>query len=642
MNKTPSENYEIVVVGGGHAGTEAALSAARMGAETLLLTMNIATVGQMSCNPAIGGLAKGQLVREIDALGGQMALLTDGAGIQFRMLNRSKGPAVWSPRAQCDRALYTQLARLTCEQQPGLRMRQGTGIDLAFEGNRVVGVITDSGQLVRAQAVVLTAGTFLNGIIHVGEVQQEGGRAGEFSARGITECLVGRGFISGRLKTGTPPRVDGTTIDYSRTKVQPGDDKPTPFSYRTRSLDLEQMPCFLTYTNPETHSALAKGFDRSPMFADRIKGVGPRYCPSVEDKIHRFAGRDRHQLFLEPEGRNTTEYYVNGFSTSLPEEVQLEAIRTVVGLEEVQLTRFGYAVEYDYFQPTQLKPTLETKLIENLFFAGQINGTTGYEEAGAQGLMAGINATLKVRRRVPFVLQRSEAYIGVLIDDLVTKGTIEPYRMFTSRAEHRLILRQDNADLRLMEHGLRYGLVSDDFREMVRTKRVRIQQSLQDLKKMKLEPEKAREVLAASGSSPLAEKNSLYNLLKRPEVKLEDFRQLGVLDIFTTWESPEWDSVREQVDIEIKYEGFMRRQRATAERLTRLEQKKIPASFDFSAIAAFSAEAQEKLIVVQPATVGQASRISGVSPADVAILLVHLARHGSGLVSRETSVGQKG
>lgn len=630
------DTYDVVVVGGGHAGTEAALAAARMGARTMLLTMNIFTIGQMSCNPAIGGLAKGQLVKEIDAMGGEMGMVTDDAGIQFRMLNRSKGPAVWSPRAQCDRGLYAQRVRQACEKQANLDLRQGMGIDLEINNNRVTGVRTESGRVIPAKCVILTAGTFLNGVIHVGEVQYSAGRAGEFSARGLTECLVELGFESGRLKTGTPPRVDGSTIDFAKTEIQPGDDEPTPFSYRHTRLELEQMPCFLTYTNLETHKALEKGFDRSPMFTDRIKGVGPRYCPSIEDKIHRFADRERHQIFLEPEGRNTTEYYVNGFSTSLPEEVQYEGIRTVPGLENVKVTRFGYAVEYDYFSPTQLYPTLETKRIEHLFFAGQINGTTGYEEAACQGFMAGVNAVLKLRAESPFVLDRSEAYVGVLIDDLVSKGTIEPYRMFTSRAEHRLLLRQDNADLRLMRYGHRFGLIPDEDFASLEQKQDRINQSLTELKRAKAAPDEINPILEKAGSSPISEKESLYQLLKRPELKLEHLHGFTRLDLLNSTE-PEWQAVGMHVDIEIKYEGFIRRQNDAAERLRKLDAKRIPREFDFHAIHALSTEAREKLSQIQPQTIGQATRISGVSPADVSILLVHLSRSTSATENAKNS-----
>jgi tRNA uridine 5-carboxymethylaminomethyl modification enzyme len=637
MNFSSDGDYDVVVVGGGHAGTEAALVAARMGARTMLLTMNIFTIGQMSCNPAIGGLAKGQLVKEIDAMGGEMGAVTDDTGIQFRMLNRSKGPAVWSPRAQCDRVLYAQRVRIACERQEKLDIRQGMGVGLVVRNGRVTGVRTETGTVICARAVILTAGTFLNGIIHVGEVQYKAGRAGEFSAQGMTECLVELGFESGRLKTGTPPRVDGKTIDFTKMEVQPGDDDPTPFSYRTDSLkDVEQLPCHLTYTNAETHKALEKGFDRSPMFTDRIKGVGPRYCPSIEDKINRFADRERHQIFLEPEGRNTTEYYVNGFSTSLPEEVQFEGIRTVGGLESVKVTRFGYAVEYDYFEPTQVKASMETKRVENLFFAGQINGTTGYEEAACQGFMAGINAVLKVRDEGFFVLNRSEAYVGVLIDDLVTKGTIEPYRMFTSRAEHRLLLRQDNSDLRLMDYGHRFGLIPVRTYETLLRKRQSIRDAMKQLHETKVAPADVNAILETEGSMPISEKDSLLNLLKRPEIRLDLFRGRFLVDVLEGGGDRFLDAVREQVEIEIKYEGFVKRQERQAQRVRELDRKSIPLEFDFSRIDALSAEAREKLQRIKPETLGQASRISGVSPADISVLLIHLSRSQKN-VSRETS-----
>ncbi len=638
------EIYDVLVIGAGHAGTEAALAAARMGARTMLMTMNIFTIGQMSCNPAIGGVAKGQLVRELDALGGEMGLAIDDAGIQFRMLNKSKGPAVWSPRAQADRVQYATRVRFACEQQTNLEIRQDMAIGIIVRDGQITGVRTMTGGVIETRTVVLTAGTFLNGVIHVGLTNYSAGRAGEFAAKGMTESLLELGFETGRLKTGTPPRLNGRTIDFSKTEIQPGDEPPPPFSFRHGELHVEQMPCHLTYTNEETHAMLRTGLDRSPMYTGRIQGVGPRYCPSIEDKIVRFAERTRHQIFLEPEGRQTTEYYVNGFSTSLPEEVQIKAIHTIPGLENVQVTRTGYAVEYDYFPPTQLQPWLETKRVANLFFAGQVNGTTGYEEAAVQGFMAGVNAVLKVRGEEPLVLSRSEAYIGVLIDDLVTKGTIEPYRMFTSRAEYRLLLRQDNADLRLMPHGHRLGLINDATHENLQRKQRGINETIAALRQIHVRPDEINDLLRAKGTPPIPQNESLQKILRRPEIALSDLRGFGRLELWERWGDKLWQSIAEQVEIEVKYEGFIARERESIERFERLEDKRLPLHIEYRNLKALSAEAREKLHKLRPASVGQAARISGVSPADVSALLVYLRRGFSSsnggeeaIVSRETN-----
>jgi tRNA uridine 5-carboxymethylaminomethyl modification enzyme len=622
------QKYDIIVVGGGHAGCEAAFAAAKMGSSVLLVTMNLQNIAQMSCNPAMGGVAKGQIVREIDALGGGSGVVTDKSAIQFKMLNLSKGPAMWSPRAQNDRMRFAEEWRLQLEGLSNVNFWQGMVSGLLVEANKVVGVETVIGMKIYSESVVLTNGTFLNGLIHLGDKNFKGGRSGEGASYGITEQLLELGFESGRMKTGTPPRVDGRSLDYSKMEEQAGDEKPSKFSYSNETKELEtQRSCYITYTNKVTHEILRTGFDRSPMFNGSIKGVGPRYCPSIEDKISRFAERDRHQIFVEPEGWNTIEVYVNGFSTSLPEEVQLEALKSIAGFEDVKMFMPGYAIEYDYFPPTQLRHSLETKIVENLFFAGQINGTTGYEEAAAQGLMAGVNAHLKLSGRDPFVLGRADAYIGVLIDDLITKGTDEPYRMFTSRAEFRILLRQDNADLRLTKMGYDIGLASQFQMKMVEDK-VRVTESVKlVLGKVSVAPEEINEFLSKKESSLIKQKVKAKSLLIRPHISLDELRDVSRFldDSLNEVDEANIDALV-QAEIQLKYEGYISREQKNALKLNRLEEVKIPPKTDYSSLSSLSSEAVEKLGEIQPVTIGQASRISGVSPSDVSILLVYLGR----------------
>ena len=619
------EVYDVIIVGGGHAGCEAAHAAATLGSKVLLVTQNLETLARMSCNPAMGGVAKGQIIREIDALGGLSGIITDASSIQFRMLNKSKGPAMWSPRAQCDRKVFEKEWRKGLEGNKNIDFWQDTVDNVTTEKGTVTGVITKMGVEISAKSVVLCNGTFLNGLIHLGKKNYKGGRSGEPSAEGITKQLIDLGFTSGRMKTGTPPRLDGRTIDYSVTEEQAGDENTVSFSYMTKEKIKDQHSCFITYTSPEVHAILKEGFENSPMFTGRIKGVGARYCPSIEDKIERFASKDRHQLFIEPEGRDTVEIYLNGFSTSLPEDVQLKALRKIKGLEKVKMFRAGYAIEYDYFPPTQLKHTLETKLVKNLFFCGQINGTTGYEEAAAQGLMAGINAHQNTHEKEEFILSRSDAYIGVLIDDLITKGTEEPYRMFTSRAEYRLLLRQDNADIRLTKKGYKLGLAKIDRLEQLEKKEIETAALIKFLSIQSIDPKGINPVLEKLGSAVLKQKVKIKAVLSRPHITLTDLLVCEELDVYLKEKKCTIEAI-EQAEIEIKYEGYLNKEKESAEKLSRLENIKITKDFKFDKLHSISTEGREKLNAIQPKTIGQASRISGVSPSDINVLLIYLGR----------------
>jgi tRNA uridine 5-carboxymethylaminomethyl modification enzyme len=618
--------YDVIVVGGGHAGSEAAAAAANMGSNTLLVTMNLQNIAQMSCNPAMGGIAKGQIVREIDALGGYSGIVSDTSAIQFKMLNKSKGPAMWSPRVQSDRMRFAEDWRMLLEQTQNLDFYQDMVVGLLIKGEQVVGVKTSLGLEIKSRSVVLTNGTFLNGLIHIGDKNFGGGRAGERAATGITEQLIDLGFDSGRMKTGTPPRVDGRSLDFSKMIEQPGDVTPQKFSYLETTKPLEnQRSCHMTHTSAEVHNLLKEGFDRSPMFNGRIQSIGPRYCPSIEDKINRFSEKERHQIFVEPEGWNTVEYYINGFSTSLPEDVQYKALKAVKGFEHVRFFRPGYAIEYDYFPPTQLTYSLETKLIKGLFFAGQINGTTGYEEAASQGLMAGINASLSVQNKAPFILRRDEAYIGVLIDDLITKGTEEPYRMFTSRAEYRTLLRQDNADLRLTPKGYDLGIASLARLQRMERKHNQSKDFVSFFRRQSVKPEEANPVLESKSSSPIKQSDKMFKIFSRPNITIDDVRKFQAVEDYIR-EHDLNEEVIEQTEIQIKYSGYIEKEKNNADKLTRLEYVKIPKEFDYTQVKSMSYEAREKLHAVQPATVAQASRISGVSPNDISVLLVFLGR----------------
>ena len=621
-----STTYDVIVVGGGHAGSESAAAAANMGAHTLLITMNLQNIAQMSCNPAMGGIAKGQIVREIDALGGYSGIVTDKTAIQFKMLNKSKGPAMWSPRAQSDRMQFAECWRTMLEQTDNLDFYQDSVNGLLFDGDKIIGVKTALGLEIKAKTVVITAGTFLNGLIHIGDKSFGGGRAGEGASTGITEDLVEKGFESGRMKTGTPPRVDGRSLDYSKMLEQPGDVNTEKFSYLPTTSALEnQRSCWLTYTNPKVHDLLREGFDRSPMFNGRIKSSGPRYCPSVEDKIDRFATKDRHQIFVEPEGWTTVEMYVNGFSTSLPEDIQDKAIRAIEGFENVKFLRYGYAIEYDFFQPTQLTHSLETKLIDGLFFAGQINGTTGYEEAAAQGLMAGVNAALKVQGKEPFILKRNEAYIGVLVDDLITKGTEEPYRMFTSRAEYRTLLRQDNADLRLTPLAFKLGLASKERMDRVLEKQHKTDLLIDFLNKTSVKQAEINPILEANNLALINQSMKLFKIAARPQLSLNDFKSVVKLSDFISENNIDKEVI-EQAEIHLKYSGYINKEKNNADKLNRLENVMIPSTFNYQKVQSLSFEAREKLTKIQPTSISQASRISGVSPSDISVLLVYMGR----------------
>jgi len=618
--------YDVVVVGGGHAGSEAAAAAANMGAHTLLITMSLQNIAQMSCNPAMGGIAKGQIVREIDALGGYSAIVTDKTAIQFKMLNKSKGPAMWSPRAQSDRMRFAECWRLMLEQTNNLDFYQDNVIGLLYDGDTIAGVKTSLGIEIKSKSVIITAGTFLNGLIHIGSKTFGGGRAGESASIGITEDLLKVGFEAGRMKTGTPPRVDARSLDFSKMIEQPGDENPEKFSYLPTTTSLkEQRSCYMTYTSLEVHDLLRTGFDRSPMFNGRIQSIGPRYCPSIEDKIDRFATKERHQLFVEPEGWDTVEIYVNGFSTSLPEDIQDKALRKVAGFENVKFFRYGYAIEYDYFPPTQLTHTLETKLIKNLYFAGQINGTTGYEEAAAQGLMAGINAALKLQNRAPFILKRNEAYIGVLIDDLITKGTEEPYRMFTSRAEYRTLLRQDNADLRLTPLSFKIGLASKERLDRVKEKQSKTDLFVKYLVQTSVKPEEINPILEDNNTAKVKQSLKLFKIASRPQLNFNDLRRLEKVENFIT-ENFIDNEIVEQTEIHVKYAGYIEKEKNQADKLNRLENVSVPSKFDYTKVQSLSIEARQKLTKIQPITISQASRISGVSPSDISVLLVYMGR----------------